>query len=129
MNTSARYGLDKLYASDAKLIATSDVIDKAANIWVLGSGEPRCSSEFKNELKFRLRNETDFMKSIIPGQPAKGKHNVHVIHVTAALKIITTPLFGTTIERKIRLGTTIKSDWYSPGDKIGGKVPYAPGKA
>src|SRR6476646_4581536 len=61
--TSAQYGLDKLYASD-KLIAPSDVIDKATDTWVLGSGEPGCTSEFKNELKFRLRNETDFMKRI-----------------------------------------------------------------
>jgi len=70
--TSAQYGLDNLYASD-KLFATSDVIDKAADTWVLGSGESRCTSEFNNELKFRLRNETDFMKSIFPGGDRQGK--------------------------------------------------------
>jgi hypothetical protein len=38
-----------------------------------GSGESRCTSEFNNELKFRLRNETDFMKSIFPGGDRQGK--------------------------------------------------------
>jgi len=68
--TSAQYGLDNLYASD-KLFATSDVIDKAADTWVLGSGESRCTSEFKNELKFPLRNETDFEKHRPSGRPAR----------------------------------------------------------
>lgn len=123
---SSQYGSDRLYADDKKLIATSDVIDAAANLWVLAGNDYRCASEFKNELNFRLRNETNFMKSIVSGQPNKGKHNVHIIHVDFGKQIISTPLFETTIERKIRRGQTINSDWYRQGDLISGKVPYAP---
>ena len=124
--TSANYVKDKLYG-DEKLIAESDVIDKAANMWVIEDG--RCLSEFKNEKDFRLRNETNFMKLIVPGQPDNGKHNVHVIHVNAGSKIIKTPLFETTIERKLRLGQRIDSNWYHVGDMVDGKVPHAPPKS
>jgi hypothetical protein len=126
--SSSQYAFDKLYGDEKKLIARPDVIDAAANLWISGGADYRCASEFKNELNFRLRNETNFMKLIVSGQPGKAKHNVHIIHVDYSGQILRKPLFETTIERKRRLGQKINSDWYHEGDLISGQVPYAPNK-
>ena len=76
---SSNFAMDREYgfkSSGNQLAASSDTIRRASDIW-----RSKANTSYRAPSYKRMWNQyqANFEKLIVPGDPDKGKHNVHVV--------------------------------------------------